>query len=86
MADFLFDVSEDGVIELAEDALEFADEQAAKEQAMKAIGELMAAALPNGDRKTLRIDVRYPDGRRFGSVRLELSSEWFSGSGDHDAS
>ncbi len=76
MPGFLFDITEDGDALPAEELIELADENAAKNQAAKAIGELMVEALPNGDSKKLRIAVKAADGALVVAMRLEFATEW----------
>jgi hypothetical protein len=78
MPDFLFDITDDGEFLPAEEVITLVGEAEARDQGMKAIGELMAEALPNGEAKSLQIDVKYADGRPIVSLRLQLTTEWHS--------
>jgi hypothetical protein len=81
MPNYIFEVSEDGRSE-GGDLLELADDQAARAEAMRAVGEMMAGEMPNGDRKLLEVEVRHAEGAKILTVRLRLETEWHASAKD----
>ena len=75
MPSYIFDITEDGQIEPG-DEFELADDAAAREEAMRAIGEIMSGDMPNGDEKILAVHVRRAEGTGILTVRLRLETEW----------
>jgi hypothetical protein len=75
MPSYIFEITEDGQIEPGEE-FELADDTAAREEAMRAIGEMMSGEMPNGDEKSLAVYVRRAEGPGILTVRLRLETEW----------
>lgn len=76
MPAYRFDIVDDDKLIPAEDSFELADHKEARDQAMRAVGSMMAEALPNGDSKRLKVIVRRDDGRAILTVELTLASQW----------
>jgi hypothetical protein len=81
MPSYIFEISEDGQTEPG-DFVELDDDSAAREEAMRAIGEIMSGEMPNGDEKVLEVQVRRAEGARILTVRLRLETEWHLSPGD----
>jgi hypothetical protein len=75
MPSYIFEIEEDGQTEPG-DLLELASNTAAREEAMRAVGEIMSSEMPNGDSKLLEVHVRQAEGARILTVRLRLDTVW----------
>lgn len=75
MPSYIFEVSDDGAKEEG-DPLVLPDDAAAREEALRAISEIMSGDMPNGDQKTLIIRVRPAGGRVVLTVKLQLEVCW----------
>lgn len=75
MPSYFFEITEDGQREPG-DAVELADDSAARAEAMRAVGEIMSGEMPNGDTKSLEVVVLRGSRDPLLTVRLQLDTEW----------
>jgi hypothetical protein len=76
MPAYRFDIQDDDEFLGAEESFELADDREAYSLAVKAAGDMMAEAMPNGDSKRIAVSVRRDDGPHLLTVKLKLDSEW----------
>jgi hypothetical protein len=76
MPQYFFDVEENGELSAGDDALEVADDQTARDEAIKGLASIAGDGLPNGPHHRFVVYVRDERGNHIFEASLEFRSAW----------